>query len=44
VDLINGILTIEQRGSLLQTQALCFDDKYVTEDQLKEEPTAVNDL
>ena len=44
VDLINELLTIEQSGSLLQTEALGFDDEGVAEEQLKGEPAAVDDL
>jgi hypothetical protein len=44
VDLDNNLLTIEQSGSLLQTEALCFDDEGVTEEQLEGEPAAVEDL
>jgi hypothetical protein len=32
VDFVNDLLTIKQSGSLLQTEALCFDDEEVTED------------
>ena len=34
VDLVNNFLTVEQSRSLLQTQALRFDDEDVTEHQL----------
>jgi len=44
VDLFNSILTIEQCGGLLQTEALCLDDEHVAEEQLEDEPTAVNDI
>ena len=44
VDLVNSIFAIEQGGGLLQTEALCFDNEHVTEEQLEGEPTAVNDL
>lgn len=44
VDLIDSILTIKQRGGLLQTEALRFNDEHVTEDQLEGEPTTVNNL
>jgi hypothetical protein len=44
VDLVNDFLTIEQSRSLLQTQALRFDDEDVTEHQLDDEPAAVEDL
>jgi len=44
VDLVNNLLTIKQGGSLLQTEAFCFDDEDETEDQLEGEPAAVNNL
>jgi hypothetical protein len=44
MDLANDLITIEQGGSLLQTQALRFNNEEVTENQLDGEPAAVNDL
>lgn len=44
VDLVNSLLTIEQSGSLFQTESLGFDDEGITEEQLEGEPAAVDDL
>jgi hypothetical protein len=44
MDLVNDLITIEQGGSLLQTQALRLNNEEVTEHQLDGEPAAVNDL
>ena len=44
MDLVNDLFTIEQGGSLLQTQALRLNNEDVTEHQLDSEPAAVNDL
>jgi len=44
LDLDNNNLIIEQGGSLLQAEALCFDDEGVTEEQLKGKQAAIKDL
>jgi len=44
VNLVDGLLAIEQSGSLFQTKALGFDDKEITEARLKGEPAAIDDL
>ena len=44
VNLANGLLAVEQSGSLFQTEALGFDDEDVTEDALEGEPTTVDNL
>ena len=44
VDLVNDLITIEQGGSLLQTEALRFNDEDITEHQLYGEPAAVDNL
>lgn len=44
MDLFNNLLAIKQRGSRLQTEALCFDYEGVTEEQLEGKPAAVDDL
>jgi len=44
VNLVNGLLAVEQSGSLFQTKTLGFDDKEITEERLEGEPAAVDDL
>ena len=44
VNLVNGLLSVEQSGSLFQTAAPSFNDEDVAEDRLEGEPAAVDDL
>jgi hypothetical protein len=44
MDLLDGFLAVKQGRSLLQTETLCFDDEKVTEQQLENEPAAVENL
>ena len=44
VNLFNDLLAVEQSSSLFQTKTFGFDDKEITEESLKGEPAAVDDL
>ena len=43
-DLLGGLVTVEQRGSLLESPVLRLDDEEVEEDELEGDPADVDDL
>ena len=43
-DLFNGFIAIEEGSSLLKRATFCLDDIDIAEDELEQDPTAVDHL